>query len=164
MRIVKLEAGSAVAGVDLDALPCCTFTTVSTFPYTRGILTESAIQTQKGRLTTIVRSPNHINTPRKRRPQVKLHIRPVDKRLARVVCVGAQHSIVEARARVVRVDVEVVVGVAVAGGFEVEFLGGDGGGVAGAGDEGGCCGSDGQQSRGERGEKFHFVFAWLLVY
>lgn len=30
MRIVKLEAGRAVAGVDLDALPCCTFTTVST--------------------------------------------------------------------------------------------------------------------------------------
>lgn len=125
MRIVKLEAGSAVAGVDLDALPCCTFTTVSTHPYTPEY-SESTVWIQ-GRLTTIVSSPNHINTPRKRCPQIKLHIRPVDKRLARVVCVGAQHGIVEARARVVRVDVEVVVGVAVAGGLEVEFLGGDGG-------------------------------------
>lgn len=128
MRIVQFEAGSAVASVDLHGLP-----------------------------GAVVRSPNHINTPRKRRSQIKLHIRPVDKRLAGVVRVGAQHGIVEACARVVRIDIEVVVGGVVAGSLQVESLGSDGFGVGGAGDEGGGCGDGGQERGGERGEESHIA-------
>lgn len=130
MRIVQLEAGSAVTGVDLHGLP-----------------------------GAVVGSPDHIHSPRKRRPQVKLHVRPVDKRLAGVVCVGAEHGVVEACARVVGVDVEVVVGGGVAGGgLEVEFLGGDGFVGGGAGDEGGGCGSGGQEGGCEGGEELHCCF------
>lgn len=103
----------------------------------------------KVKLTTIVTSPHHVKSPRKRGIQIKLDIGVIQKGLARITGIGTEDGIVQTGARVVAVDVEVVMLVLGGlGGLEVERFGGL------AGDEGGS--RDGGDEEGERGEEFHF--------
>ena len=109
------------------------------------------LKTEENRkeLTTIVTSSHHVKSPRKRGIQIKLDIGVVQEALARITGIGTEDGIVQTGARVVAVDIEVVVLVLPGlGGLEVEGLGGL------AGDEGG--GRDGGGEEGERGEELHF--------
>lgn len=108
---------------------------------------------EEGKHTSIIRISRHLQSPWKRRIQIKLHLGPIQKRRTALVGLSGEHGVVETGARVVGVDEEVVVVVVAGGvgGFEVEGFG-----RGRSGDEGG--GGDGGGEEGEGGEEFHFVY------
>lgn len=105
-------------------------------------------------LTAIVCGAHHLQPPRERGVQVKLHRGVVQESPAGLAGVRGEHGVVQARARVVGVDVEVVVGIlAGVGGFEVEVLRGGLCRAVGPGDEGSGRDDGGEESEG--GEEVH---------
>lgn len=105
-------------------------------------------------LTAIVCGAHHLHPPRERGVQVKLHRGVVQESPAGLAGIRGEHGIVQARTRVVGVDVEVVVDILVCiGGFEVEVLRGGLCRVVGPGDEGSGRGDGGEESEG--GEEVH---------
>lgn len=118
-------------------------------------------------LTAIVRSAHHLHSPRERGVQIKLHTGVVQESPAGLAGVGGEHGIVQTGARVVGVDVEVVVSIlGRVGGFEVEVLRGGLCSAVGPGDEGRSRDGGGKESEG--GEKLHCVSSeedvvWLVI-